>query len=136
MLISIHVHTDNPFGFLLFVPSLFCSFFQPVFFPLRSWSPLVLVPHFHLHDITCRWWGAWAFGEPGCSGPQNHPLLAPLVQFASATPVFQTSCPLLSLPQAGVQVSWSSVCYDGPIILPLGVSPHIPNPQFSCGALN
>lgn len=83
--------------------------------------------------------GAWGFGEPGPSGPQNHPLLAPLVQFASPTPIFQTSCPLLSLPPAppaGVEVSRSSVCHDGPIVLPLGVSPHIRAPQFSCGALN
>lgn len=98
---------------------------------------MVLVSHFDLHDITyrCVWRGVWAFGEPGCSGPQNCPLPAPLVQFASLIPIFQTSCALPSLPPAGVEVSWNSVCYDGPIILPLGVSLHS-CPRFSCGALS
>lgn len=32
-----------------------------------------------------------------------------------------------------MEVSWSSMCYDGPIILPLGVSPYIPVPSFHVG---
>lgn len=104
MLISIHVHIGNPFGFLLFcyitlfiLPTCVFVLFVVVFFT-EELVPTGPCTHFHLHDINCRCWGAWAFGKPGCSGPQNHPFLAPLVQFASAPPIFQTSCPHLSLP--------------------------------------
>lgn len=55
-----------------------------------------------MHDINCRCWGAWAFGKPGCSGPQNHPFLVPLVQFASA--------PLFSKPLVPTSPSPELVC--------------------------
>lgn len=46
-------------------------------------------------------WGAWALGKPCSSGPQKHSLLAPS-PVCLPYPIFQTSCPLLSLPPADV----------------------------------
>lgn len=70
MLISIYLHTDIPFGFLLFC-SIALHSFNPCFFFTEELVPMVLVSVFHLHDITCRWW------EPGLLGSQA--LLAPRI---------------------------------------------------------
>lgn len=70
MLISIHLHTDIPFGFLFFCFITLHSL-NPRFFFTEELVPMVLVSVFHLHDITCRWW------EPGLLGSQA--LLAPRI---------------------------------------------------------
>lgn len=70
MLISIHLHTDLPFGCSSFVPSSFILSTHVSSFLLKL-VPMVLVSVFHLHDITCRWW------EPGIL--ESQALLAPRI---------------------------------------------------------
>lgn len=69
---------------------------------------MVFVSVFHLHDITCRWWEP-GIGEPGSPGPQNHPLLAPLVWFASLPPFSRPFVPSSPPPSWCVSVLEFSV---------------------------
>lgn len=98
MLISIHLHTDIPFGFLFFC-SITLHSLNPRFFFTEELVPMVLVSVFHLHDITCRWWEPGLLGSQALLAPQNHPLLAPLVWFASLSPFPKPLVPSSPIPQ-------------------------------------
>lgn len=74
-------------------------------------------------------WGARLFWPPKSSPPSPSSLVC--LPIPISKPLVPTPpSPQLVCKCLGVQ------CHDGPIVLPLGVSPHIPAPQFSCGALN